>query len=322
MAIGLDVKIGAAKETTFGTRVTPSRFFEITEDGLDYEVNHYLSQGLGGGIWRRKRVQTTARGTGTLPMEVPTAGFGFWLDLLHNETVTPVQQGATAAYLQTHSLASTPAKSATIQIQRPPTVGSTLLSFDYLGCMCTEMEFSWSADGVLMVTPTLVMREQKTDQTLATPTPPAGSGLFSFKGGSVSIGGSSVADITGDGSVKVGYPMRDDAYALGSSGLIMKPLPNERPTGTGQFTADFTDITHYNRVLNDTIADVVVKFEGVTIAGAYKETLEITIPDCGFNGSAPQVKGAGPVSQEVQFENASATADVPSIKYISTDLTV
>ena len=318
MSTGLNMQVMAAKETTYGTRAAPTRTFEVTDDAIGWDINYYVSQGLGAGLWRRRRVQTTQTGGGTLPQEVPTVGFGFFLDLLHNETVTGVQQGATTAYLQTHPLASAPAKSATIQIGRPSTDGTTR-PFDYLGCMLSGIEFAWEPAGVLMATPTIVAREQQTNQTLATKTNPTSTGLFSFKGGSVTIGGSAVADIVGGGSVAVNWPLRDDAFPLGSSGLIKKPLPNDRPSMTGSFTADFTDLTHYNRVTGGTLADVVLLFEGNTISGAFKEKIQITVPDAGFNGPPPQVSGPGPLQQTVSFENASTTGDAPEIQYQSTD---
>lgn len=318
---GLDMQVAAVKETVYGTRAVPTRFFEVTDDNLGYDRNFYLSQGLGGGPWRRRRIQTTSVGDGTLPMEVPTVGAGFWFDLLHNNSVTPVQQAATIAYKQTHTLSTAPQKSATVQIGRP-TTGTVVAPFDHLGVMLPELEFAWEPAGVLMMTPTLLVREQKTDQTLVTLTPPTSAGLFSFKGGSVTIGGSPVADIIGDGSVKFEWPLRDDAFPLGGSGLIAKPLPNERPTATGELTADFTDLTHYNRVVNSTQATVVLLFEGATIASTYKETVKITIADCGFEGPPPMVSDAGPVSQTVQFTSASAAGTAPVLEYISTDTSV
>lgn len=322
MASGIDVRVGALKETTYGTRAVPARFFEFTDVGMGYDVNHYESQGLGGGPWRKKRVQTTQRGAGALPMEVPTVGFGFWLDLLHGATPTVVQQAATIAYLQTHMLSSSPSKSATIQIQTPQVLSATLIPQDYLGVTVSGMEFSWEPAEVLMAEIQTVSRQLDLAQSLATYVAPATSSLFSFKGGSISIGGSAVADVHGGGNISIQWGLRDDAFALGSTGLISKPVPNELPSASGSFTADFNGLTAYNRVINDTIADVVLTFEGATIASTYKEKITITIPDCGFDGSPPTVSGPGPVTEEVSFVNASATSDPPIITYQSTDTAV
>jgi hypothetical protein len=71
---------------------------------------------------------------GPLAGEVPTTGFGYLLNGLHGNTVTPVQQAATTAYLQTHTLSSPPtSKSYSIQVQMPPVTSSTLVPIDYTG---------------------------------------------------------------------------------------------------------------------------------------------------------------------------------------------
>jgi hypothetical protein len=78
--------------------------------------------------------------------------------------------------------------------------------------------------------------------------------------------------VLGDGSVTIGASMRDDAYALGTSGTMAKPVETDKPTASGTFTADFNDLTNVNRVVEQHVADVVLKFEGATIASTYKYT--------------------------------------------------
>lgn len=323
MASGIDVRICAAKEAVaYGTRAAPSRFFELTGVPFGYDVNHYESQGLGGGPWRKRRVQTTQGGDGSLPMEVPTAGFGFFLDLLHAGAPTVVQQGATTAYLQTHTLAAAPTKSATIQVQTPPVNTATLVPLDYLGVTMSGVAFAWEPAEVLTAEFTAVTRQLVTDQTLATYVAPATSGLLSFKGGSISIGGTPVADVTGGGSLAINWDLRTDAFALGTSGLMSKPIPNGLPSAGGSFTVDFNDLSHYNRVVNDTLADVVLLFEGATIASTYKEQLKVTIPNCGFDSAPPTVDGPGPVTEEITFVNASAAGAPPVVEYQSADIAI
>lgn len=325
MASGIDTRWLAIKESVYGTRVVPTRSFETTDDNIDYNFNEYASVSIGGGPWRRRRVaNNTQSGSGTLPMEAYSVGLGFWLDGLHNNTVTPVQQGASAAYLQTHSLSSAPAKSYTIQKQTPPVSTSTLQAQDFTGCILSGAEFSIDDAGVLLFTPSVVAQGYDNTQSLATWTAPTTGNLYSFKNGSIKIGGSTVADIVGGATATLAWPLRDDAYGLGGSGKIRKPVPTDRPSFTGTFTADFEDFSHVNRTLNGTIADVVLSFRGATtpIASTYYEDLIITIPDCSFNTSPPVVGGPGPVQQQVAFNNASSAANVPSITYTSTDTVV
>lgn len=320
MASGNDARLGIAIETTYATRVAPARFFPFTGEALGFAYNRYFSQALGSGRWARPSITTTKAGTGSLSGEVPTTGFGFLLQLLHNNTVTPAQDAATTSYTQTHTLDTPPAKSATIQVQTPPIQSSTLVAQDMLGVMFSGITLSWESAGVLTWEIPCLVNNLDTSQALATYVAPTSWSLLSFAGGSLSIGGVNQADITGSGTITIGFNLRDDAFALGTSGTMAKPVETAKPTAAGTFTADFNDLVHYNRVVNDTSADVILKFEGGTISGAFKYTMQVTIPACKFTQERPQVGGPGPVTQEVSFENSSGTSAPPVILYRSTDV--
>jgi len=320
MASGNDARLGLAKETTYGTRVAPTRFFPFTGEGLEYTYNKYRSAALGVGRWTRPAIRTTSGGSGSISGEVPTTGFGYLLDTLHNNSVTPVQQAATPAYLQTHTLDTATAKSYTVQVQMPPVTSSTLVPHDLLGVMFSGVEFSW--DEVLTFQMNASIQALDIAQSLATYVAPTAWNLFSFKGGSLSIGGSAVANLIGSGSLSIAFEHRTGVYYLGSSGLQAKPVETDKPTASGTCTADFTDNTHLSRTINDTIADVVLLFEGATISGAHKETLQVTIPDCEFSTPRPMVGGPGPVEQPIAFSNASTTNDPVVITYKSVDTVI
>ena len=126
----------------------------------------------------------------------------------------------------------------------------------------------------------------------------------------------------GDGNIEIAYPLRDDAYALGTGGTIAKPVITDKPTITGTFTADFNDNANLNRVVNNTSAAIVLKFEGTIDRDHYKYMFELTIPDCVFTTQRPTVSGPGPVQQTITFTGASSTGAPPVIKYMSTDIAV
>jgi hypothetical protein len=323
MASGNDMRIGLSKETVYGTRVTPSRFIAINGESIDYSFNRYFSPALGVGRWARPSVLTSSSGGGDINGDVPTTGFGFLLDALHGNTVTPAQQGGTTAYLQTHTLDTPPAKSYSVQVQTPPVATSTLLPVDLYGVVFGGLSLSWSAAGVLKWSMPTIARELNTAQTLATYVAPTSWSVFGFQGGALTIAGSPIADIVGDGSLNVGFNLRDDAFALGTAGLMSKPVETDKPTASGTFTADFNDLTHLNRVTGNTIADIVLTFTGATIVGTYKYFFEITLKDCVFTSPRPTVDGPGPVQQTVTFTSApSVSTNVPVIRYQSTDVTI
>jgi hypothetical protein len=96
----------------------------------------------------------------------------------------------------------------------------------------------------------------------------------------------------------------------------------DKPSASGTCTADFTDNTHLSRTINDTIADVVLRFEGAVIAGSDEYALQVTIPDCEFTSPRPTVGGPGPVAQPISFSNASTTNDPVAISYMTTDTAI
>jgi hypothetical protein len=319
MAIGADARVAISKETTYGTRVAPARFVPLTAEDLGFTVNRYFSPVVGIGRWARPSVVTTKVGSGSLSGDVPSTGFGFLLQGLHGNTVTPVQQAATPAYLQTHTLDTPPDKSFSIQVGTPPTTSNTLVPHEMWGAMMGGITLSWSTAGVLSYSIPIVYQNLDTAQTLISYVAPAAYGLFGFQGGKIEIGGVLEANITGDGSITLGSALRDDVFALGSSGLIAKPTEADKPTAGGSFTADFTGNTNLTRTLNNTIADVVMTFEGVVINSAHKEMLSVTLPDCVFTTGRATVSGPGPLTQAVEFTSASSTNDPPVILYKSVD---
>jgi hypothetical protein len=322
MSSGLFSQLGIKKETTYGTRVTPDHFVEFENENFSLDQRYFVSQQLGSSsTFSRgsRRRATTRSGSGTVNMEFPSKGGGTWLDLLHGNTVTPVQQAATTAYLQTHNIGLTaPSKSATIQVGRPDTSG-TVRPFDYLGCMATSFQVSCDVDGALMVAIEFDVQDEKTDQTLATRSIPTGLHSFVFTDGTLSIAGSPVADVT-TASLGVTLPRQTDFYPLGTTGLKAQPIQNAISAGQGTATARFTDLTHYNRYRNQTQPTLALSFIGANIASTYYETLTLTCNMVGFTGETPTVSGPDVLTHAIPFDILFDGTNAPLIAaYTSTD---
>jgi hypothetical protein len=320
MASGNDARLGVSKETVYGTRVTPARFFPFTAESLTYEYEKYNSQALGVGRWTRPTIRTKSAGAGSLEGEVSTTGFSYLLDALHGNTTTPVIIAAGPAYTHTHTLSTAPDKSYSIQVQTPPVTSSTLVPHDLLGVMFSGITLSW--DDVLTFSMPASIQALSVAESLASYVAPTAWNLLSFRGGSISIGGVAQSNIVGGGSISIGASLRTGVHYLGSTGLMAKPTEIDKPSASGTVTADFTDNTHLSRTINDTIADVVLRFEGATILGADEYSLTVTIPDCEFTSPRPTVGGPGPVAQPISFSNASTTNDPVTLVYVTTDTAI
>lgn len=320
MASGFDARVAVSTaEGTYGTRVAPSRFIPLTAEDLGFTVNRYFSPAIGSGPWSRPSIVTTKVGAGTLSGDVPTVGFGFLLNYLNGNTNTPVQDAATTSYTTTFNMDTLPSKSFTTQVQNPPVTSSTLVPHDMLGCMMGGITFSWGAGGVLSYSIPITYQNLDTAQSLVAYVAPSAYELFSFTGGSITIASVLETNIIGDGSMDLAFALRDDAYTLGSGGLIAKPVPNDKPAASGTFVADFNDNVNLNRTLNGTTGDVVLKFEGTTIASTFKYTMQVTLKDCVFTTGRATVGGPGPLQQTVSFTSApTSAANYPVLLYRST----
>ena len=110
---GLWAQLGIAPEVTYGTFVAPTKFIEFTKESLVLKKTTAQSAGIAAGrlmALSSRRVVTQREVSGSVDLEVTNKAMGLILQSLMGTTVTPVQQGATAAYLQTHTLADTAAR--------------------------------------------------------------------------------------------------------------------------------------------------------------------------------------------------------------------
>jgi len=323
---GLASFLGAKRESVYGTYVAPDLYFEFDSESLTRQPTFLTSTGLRSGrmaapISRHK--QTTSTAGGGLTMKVPTKGFGRFLDLLHGNTVTPAQQAATIAYLQTHNIGLTApsGKSLSMQIGKPDVAG-TIQPFSYVGSKITQAGFSCDLGGELMANLTIDSRDEDTAQTLATPSYASGISSLDFVGGNVTIDGSQLAIIS-SANLQIPLPLKADRYGIGNGALKAEPIPNDYIRPTGSLTMEFNGLTAYNYFVNNTTASVVLDFQGAIIASTYKEQLKFTMAACHFTGTTPQVGGPDILTMELPFEVYDNGSVAPIVAlYQSVDTTL
>lgn len=300
---GLASQVGGKKETTYGTRAVPDTFWEYESEGSARNQKYLESRQLRAGRFFQsasRRVVTTRDAQVQISGEVPIKDFGFYLDLLHGNTVTPVQQGATTAYLQTHNLTGDPSKSATIQVGKPDTGGAaavgTVRPFDYLGCMVNEFNLSCAVDDWLKFSTTMDAQDEKTDQTLATASYATALEGFHFQQCIVTVNGV-VQNLTTGSLVRglsldLSLPRANERYGLRSSAVKAKPILNDYTPGSGSLDFEFTDLTQYSLFTAGTKVPLIFDFVSSTLAGtAIPFELKITIASAQFTGTTPAVAG-------------------------------
>jgi hypothetical protein len=305
---GIGGSLGLKKETTYGTRVAPDKFYEFASEGGIRNQKYLESRMIRSGRSFQsstRRVLTTRDAGMTIQGEVPNKNFGAIVDLGHGNTVTPVQSGATTAYTQTHNWTGDPNKSATIQAGKPST-NATINPFEYPGSMLNTFTLACAVDGWLEFTAGFDSQDEDTGQTLATASYPTALDGFNFQQCVVTVNGI-VQNLTTGSLVRsmgldLSLPRATERYGLRSSALKAKPILNDYTPGTGSIGYEFSDMVQYGLFTAGTKCPIIFAFTGATNAGtAVPYSLTITIASAQFTGTTPQIGGPDILGFEAPF---------------------
>lgn len=325
MAIGsgLGAQLGIAAESTYGTFVAPSKFLEFTKESLALKKTTAQSAGIAAGRLlplSSRRVLTRREVQGSVDMEVTNKGMGIPLQGLMGTSVTPVQQGVTTAYLQTHTLASVAGKSLTIQMGVPLTTG-TVTDKTFVGCKITSGEFSCGVGEMLVCTFEVDGKDADETQTLAAA---SYSNMSPFHFGQMSVktgayGGETALDGIRKMSCKIERPQDVERFYAGMAGLKKEPIENDQVKISGSIETDYVATTLDDLHTSDGATSLVWEFVGPLIASTFYETFRITLPAIRLDEGPPVVDGFGVVKPTFNFTGLYDGTNQPKIEYISTD---
>lgn len=322
--VGLDAYMGVGNENSYGVFAAPAAFMEFDSESLGLQANYLAPTGLRGGELGKRAArhkETTRRVSGAVSMKVPNKGFGTILDLLHGDTVTPAQQGAGPAFLQTHEigLSKPHGKSKSLQFYKPA-VETDVDPFTYLGCVLSQLALTCEMGGDVSAELTIDGRDEDHTQDLATPSYAANIGSFDFTRAEVLVGGSPVTDLLSQVGVTIPIVRATERWGMGSGPLVREPKVNDHIVPTLSFASEYTTDAVYDLWRADTALPVVIRFTGAQIATTYHEMLELTFPAVKLTGTSPAVGGPGIISREVPAEAYMTGASaITTIKYQSTD---
>ncbi|MFB7711586.1 phage tail tube protein [Streptomyces sp. NPDC056105] len=328
MAIGsgLGAQLGIAAESSYGTFVAPSKFIEFTKESLVLKKTTAQSAGIAAGrlvALSSRRVLTRQEVSGSIDLEITNKGLGVLLQALMGTTVTPVQQVATAAYLQTHVLADTAGKSLTIQKGVPLTTG-VVTDKTFLGCKVTSAEFACEVGGMLTGSFEFDGKTCDEAQTLATASYPNMSvfhfGQMGIKSGT--YGTEAALDGIRKVSCKIERPQHTERFYAGQAGLKKEPVSNDQVKISGSLESDYVATTLDDLHTSDGATSLVWEFIGPNIASTYFETFRITLPAVRFDEGPPTVDGFDVVKPTFQFTGLFDGTNPIKIEYMTTDITL
>ncbi|MEU2233162.1 phage tail tube protein [Streptomyces vietnamensis] len=328
MAIGsgLGAQIGIAAESSYGVFVAPTKFPEFNKESLVLKKTTAQSSGIAAGrlmALSSRRVVTQREVSGSIELEVANKGMGVLLQALMGTTVTPVQQGASAAYLQTHTLADTWGKSLTIQKGVPLTTG-TVTDKTFLGCKVVSAEFSCEVGGMLTATFEFDGKDCDEGQTLAVASysnmAPFHFGQMGLKTGT--FGGETALDGVRKVSVKIERPQATDRFYANQSALKAQPISNDLVKISGSLEMDYVATTVDDLHTSDGATSLVWEFLGPIIASTYAETFRIKLPAIKIDDAPPTVDGYQVVRSTFNFQALYDGTNQVAIEYMSTDITL
>jgi len=328
MAIGsgLGAQMGIAAESAYGTFTASSKFIEFTKESLVLKKTTAQSAGIAAGRLlplSARRVLTRKEVSGSFEMEISNKGMGLILQTLMGTTVTPVQQAATTAYLQTHTLASVAGKSLTIQKGVPLTTG-TVTDKTFLGCKITSGEFACGVGEMLTGTFEIDGKDCDEGQTLAVASysnmSPFHFGQMALKTGA--FGTETALDGIRKVSCKIERPQDVERFYANQSALKKEPIENDQVKITGTLESDYVATTLDDLHTSDGATSLVWEFIGPLIASTYFETFRIILPAIRLDEGPPVVDGFGVVKPSFNFTGLYDGTNQPKIEYMSTDVTL
>lgn len=317
VAVGSNTCLATGVESTYGTPVAMTRWFEFLNESLERRNNVITSEGIRCGGARNlrrgsRRVISSRDGGGSVTMEVATTGFGRWFH--HLMGATPVITGS-GPYTHVYALGDLAGKSMTIQKVLRDSASAEVEAFNFHGCKLLSGEFSISVGQILQLAVGIDAEDVDTTTAgaAASYTNPT---LFNFMGGTLNVAGAPVASVT-DASITINNNLKTDRYYLGSAGLKAEPIDNELPTVEGSLSAEFiSPATFYDRFAADTAATLSLVFVSGT------STLTIAVPEVRFTGGTPTVGGPDIVVANVPFEGQyDGTNPGMTITYVTADAT-
>ena len=329
IASGLAAQIGVAAESTYGTYVAPTRFPEYNKADLKKKKNVVQGGGLAAGQIAQlgsRRVVTSESVEGGFELEVANKGMGLLLAHLLGSSATPVQQGATAAYLQAHTVGDNIGKSLTIQHGVPDLTG-TVRPYTFKGCKLSGAEFSCKVGEPLTMSLDVDGRQASEVETLVAASLATGVAPFHWAQMSVKLGTfgaeAAVSGVKGF-SVKFDRGMASERFYAGAAGLKAEPVMNDWLKVSGSLDVDLVNKADFaDRFAADSATSLVIEFVGPLIASTYYQTFRIKVPMVFFDGDTPTVDGPDVTSGGYPFvAQLDGTNPLVSIDYISTDTTL
>lgn len=324
----MSTQLGVAKETTYGTGVTPTRFIEFNDETVKRAIERIESTGLRPNrrIVREKQSQPGRESVaGDIDADVNTAGFGLFFEQCLGAVTSSQPNVGSAPTVWEHlaEVGAMDAKSLTTQVARTDSSGSTR-AFTYAGCKIPKWELMCDEDGLLKIKMSLDAQSETTATALAsasyasTAQPLVYTGaVFNLKGTEKPVKKFTLAGDNG---------LATDRYAMKATNpqQARAQLEGEKLREyTGKMEMEFEGLSEYEMFTKQEIGSLTAFFTGPIISGTFASAVEVTIPGVRLDGETPNVSGVNIINIPLSYKvvDTEAAKGPVQIKYRTTDTT-
>lgn len=308
MSAGIQSVISFAKETTWGTAVTPNKSLAIRSgSSIDVKENIQLIPAIKGLLAKNyNNIKGKIEYPGKLTFDTFADYLGYFILSAMGQDTATNPGGETIVYLHTFSeVAAKP--SLTIETS----VAENCRRF--AGAICNELKFTGKTGEMVMAEASILAKTQaaSTAITPAFSTIPA----FNFAQVTVKIGGSTLTEVEDfDFTYKNNHEM---VYALGNNEPAFNAANPSEAGGKLSMYLDSNTIGEYTNYLGNTNRSIEIICTGGSIGNSSAYTLDILIPSAVYTTAVTKITDKSNLL-EIDFDSIYS---VGSSKLISIALT-
>lgn len=325
-------QMGMAKETTFGTPVAVTKFFEFSKESITGSYDRVQADALSASLFdRADRFAVAPKGAaGDVTIEVLSKGFGDWLLFMLGQVETG-DAVETVVYTHTATPGNLSGKSFTLQIGRPRS-DDTIVPWTYGGGKITKWELSNSVDQTLQMQLSMDFANEANPASpsgafaLQSATQVSGAEVYTWQKGVLNIGGTPV-DVT-DVSVSCDNGLKVDRYFIRGNTAKKEQIQDSKRKIEASFKCDYDSDTLWRMVSSANAAGAMTTLEatwtGLNVIGTdMYPSITVTVPALRFDEGAPVVDGPSMLDQSFSMTGYDNGTDAPiTVAYTSLDATV
>lgn len=294
--------IGFGIESTYGTAVARTKFFEFDSESLDFKTGLTPKpsvRGVDTDLNRACKIKKDVGGTVDFAVTYSN------MEVLFKHALGSNSTAGAGPYTHSITLAAALPTGLSIEVNRDAANVGAGSSWLYEGCQIDSMTLSHEPEGFLMASFEFV-GEDSSNTTISTPTFATFDGI-SWDELVVTLNGTTINVMSYE--LKLSNNLAKDRFKLGSR--VRKGLGRSGPrevTGTLKMEYDAKAISDYFRVNSETAIGALV----FTYTSGSK-TLTISVPAAMFTGKDPAVDNAGPIPIELSFRGYGIISDNTSM---------